>query len=106
VKKLAALSPFVHHHFLWLLFGSYALAALWPALGPAIRNISFGEVSVFGEKTKFTLPVLMLAFFLLNAGLGIRTAELKNLLLHPRTLIGGLAGNLLVPILYILHSAH
>jgi bile acid:Na+ symporter, BASS family len=101
VKRLAALSHFVHHYFLWLLLGSYALAAAWPGLGLAIRKVSFGEIAVLGETTKVTLPVVMLAFLLFNAGLGIRTGELKNLLRRPLALVAGLAGNLLVPILYI-----
>ncbi len=101
MKRLAALSHFVHHYFLWLLLGSYALAAAWPGLGLEIRKISFGEIAVLGETTKVTLPVVMLAFLLFNAGLGIRTGELKTLLRHPLALVAGLAGNLLVPILYI-----
>jgi BASS family bile acid:Na+ symporter len=101
MKRLGAVSHFVHAYFLWLLLASYALAAAWPALGLAIRKVSFGEVAVLGEKTKVTLPVLMLAFLLFNAGLGIRTGELKNLLRHPLGLVAGLAGNLLVPILYV-----
>jgi len=59
MKKFAALFHFVHHHFLWLLLGSYAVAALWSALGLSIRSIAFGEVSVLGEKTNLTLPVLI-----------------------------------------------
>jgi len=101
MRRLAALSHLVHDHFIWLLLGSYALAAVWPDLGLAIRNISFGEVTVFREKTKFTLPVVMLAFLLLNAGLGVQARELKNLLRHPLALVAGLAANLLVPITYI-----
>jgi BASS family bile acid:Na+ symporter len=101
MRRLAALSHVVHDHFIWLLLGSYAVAAVSPALGLAIRNVSFGEVTAFGDTTKVTLPVAMLAFLLLNAGLGVQTGELKNLLRHPLALVGGLAANLLVPILYI-----
>jgi BASS family bile acid:Na+ symporter len=101
MKMLAAFSHFIHARFIWLLLGSYAVAAVWPQLGLAIRNVSFGEVSVFGEKTKFTLPVLMLALLLLNAGLGVQTGQLKNLLRRPLALIAGLGANLLVPIAYI-----
>jgi BASS family bile acid:Na+ symporter len=101
MKRLAAVSRLVHHYFLWLLLASYALAVAWPAPGLAIRNISFGEVAVFGAKTKVSLPVVMLAFLLFNAGWGIRTGGLKNLLRQPLPLVAGLAGNLLVPILYI-----
>ena len=101
MRRLVFLSHFVHDYFIWLLFGSYALAALWPNLGLAVRNISFGEFAVFREKTKLTLPVVMLAFLLLNAGLGVQTGELTALLRQPLVLIAGLAANLLAPITYI-----
>src|SRR4051794_3278063 len=100
-KRLSILSHFVHDYFLWFLLGSYAIAALFPGLGLAIRNVSFEEVSVFREKVPFTLPVLMLAFLLLNAGLGVQTGQLRNLLRSPSPLIAGLAVNLLLPIAYI-----
>jgi BASS family bile acid:Na+ symporter len=105
-RRLAALSQFVHGYFIWLLLGSYALAALWPSVGRVIRNVSFGEITVFGEKTTFTLPVLMLAFLLLNAGLGIQFGELKNLLRHPLPLVAGLVANGMVPIAYIYFLSH
>jgi BASS family bile acid:Na+ symporter len=101
-KPLAALYHFIHRHFVWLLLGSYAAATLWPGLGMSIRNVSFGEVAFFGERTTLTLPAVMLAFLLFNAGLGVRAGELKNLLRHPLALTAGLVANLFVPILYIL----
>ena len=39
MRRLAALSHLVHDHFIWLLLGSYALAAVWPDLGLAIRKL-------------------------------------------------------------------
>jgi BASS family bile acid:Na+ symporter len=101
MRRLAALSHFIHEYFIWFLLGSYALAAVWPGLGLAIRKSSFGEITVFGEKTALTLPVVMLALLLLNAGLGVPIGELKNLLRHPLALFCGLAANLVVPIAYI-----
>jgi BASS family bile acid:Na+ symporter len=100
MSRLAAVSHFVHEHFLWLLLGSYALAAVCPGLGLTIRTVSFGEVAIFGQM-KVTLPVVMLALVLLNAGLGTQTRELKNLLRQPLALAAGLGANLLVPIAYI-----
>src|SRR5262245_64643488 len=97
LKQLAALSHFVHEYFLWFLLGSYAVAGVWPGLGAAIRGISFGEVTVLGEPVKVTLPVAMLAFLLLNAGLGVQTDRLRGLLRNPLVLLAGLAANLLVP---------
>jgi bile acid:Na+ symporter, BASS family len=96
-----ALSHFIHKHFLWFIFASYILAGLLPGLGLWIRAVKFGEVVVFGQRTTVSLPILMLAFLLLNAGLGVQTSQLRNLLYHPRTLLFGLVGNLIVPIAFI-----
>ena len=96
-----SLAHFIHRHFIWLLLGSYAVAAFCPWLGLAIRSVTFGEIAVFSEKTKITLPVVMLAFLLLNAGLGVQTEDLKTILRHPWALIAGLVANLLVPIAFI-----
>jgi BASS family bile acid:Na+ symporter len=92
---------FIHRYFIWPLLGSYAVAALWPGPGLAARAVSFGQVTILGETVRLTPPVLMLAFLLLNAGLGVQTGQLKNLLRHPLALMAGLAANLLVPIAYI-----
>lgn len=99
--SLSSIEHFLHKRFIWLLLASYVLAGIFPGLGMAIRGVSFGEVTLFQERTSFTLPVLMLALLLLNAGLGIQTGELKNMLRHPLALVIGLAANLLVPIAYI-----
>jgi BASS family bile acid:Na+ symporter len=92
----------VHRHFLWLLLGSYAAAALWPAPGLWVRGISFGEIHQFGETTSVTLPMLMLALLLANAGLGVQTTELKRPLRGVAVLLVGLVANLAVPMLCIL----
>lgn len=101
MRQLAALSHFIHEYFIWLLLGSYVVAAVCPGPGLAIRGVVFGEVFLLSEKMKITLPVVMLAFLLLNAGLGVQTSELKNLLRNPLTLMLGLAANVVVPILFI-----
>ncbi len=101
-SKLDWISHFIHQRFIWLLIGSYAVASMLPGLGLAIRHVSFGEVVILGDKTKFSLPMLMLAFLLFNAGLGVRTSHLRNLLRAPLVLIGGLVANLLIPIAFIL----
>ncbi len=97
----AALSAAFHHHFLWLLLGSYAVAAAFPRPGLALRGVSFGTVTLFGETTRLTAPSAMLAFLLLNAGLGMPTGQLRHLLRPPLALAAGLAANLAVPIAYV-----
>lgn len=98
---LGRCAHFVHRYFISLLVGSYAVAAVLPDLGNAIRTVSFGEIPFFHERTKVSLPMLMLAFLLLNAGLGVKATELRSLLKTPRIVFGGLAANLLIPLAFI-----
>jgi BASS family bile acid:Na+ symporter len=97
---VAALAGEVHRRFLWLLLGAYAAAALAPAPGLWVRDVSVGEAAVLGDRTRVTLPMLMLAFLLLSAGLGIRPSELGGLARRPLVLIAGLAANALVPLAF------
>jgi BASS family bile acid:Na+ symporter len=99
-KLVTFLSSFLHRHFLWLLLGSYAAAALTPGFGQWIRDVSFGEVRLSQQKTTITLPMLMLALLLLNAGLGVRSSRLKGMPRIWPVLLAGLAANLLVPVAF------
>jgi BASS family bile acid:Na+ symporter len=94
-------SHFVHQNFLWLLVGSYAAAAVLPAPGLFLRNVSLGEYDLPQEDTVVTLPMAMLALLLFNAGLGVRIAELRHLLRSPAALLAGLVANLAIPIAFI-----
>jgi BASS family bile acid:Na+ symporter len=102
---VVAFSHFVHRYFLWLLIGSYVLAGFVPALGLAIRSVNFGQVTLWGETTRISLPMVMLSLLLLNAGLGVETNQLKMLLHGPRLLLAGLAANVLVPVAFIVGVA-
>ena len=64
------LSQFLHHHLLWFLIGVYALAAFFPTGGLWFRNVSFGDLTIFQEKTHISLLMIMLASLMFNAGLG------------------------------------
>ena len=86
--RIARLSHFLHKNLLWLLLGSYALAAAWPGPGLKARGVSVGQVAFFHEQINLSLPVLTLASLLLNAGLGVQVAQLRGLALPP----GGAAG--------------
>src|SRR5579871_2476245 len=90
--SLSHFAHVVHRSFLWLLIGSYALAGLAPAPGLAIRGVTLGGV---------TLPMLMLAALLGNAGLGIEPDRLKTLVRCLHVLLGGLLANLLVPVAFL-----
>lgn len=100
-SPVATLSHFIRQRFLWLLFGAYAVAALWPGWGLWMRDVSLGEVAIMQERTPITLPLLMLAFMLLNAGLGVRLSELKHFLQNLVTLSTGVVANLLMPIAFL-----
>ena len=100
-KLVTMVSGFINRHFLWLLLGSYAAAGFAPRLGVWIRDVSFGEVGLLQQETRITLPMLMLALLLLNAGLGVRSSQLKWLPRVSLVLFAGLAANVLVPVAFI-----
>jgi BASS family bile acid:Na+ symporter len=97
----AFLSRFLHDHFFPLLIGSYIVAAILPGPGLGIRRVDFGRVALFGQSMHVTLPTLMLGMLLLNAGLGVRLADLKGLIRRPLPLLVGLFANLAIPIVFI-----
>jgi BASS family bile acid:Na+ symporter len=99
---LARLSHVVHKQLLWLLLGSYAIAACAPAPGLWIRDVSLGEVALAGARTRVSLSMVMLGSLLLNAGLGVDPGKIRVLLRSPGLLGAGLAANLLIPIAFIL----
>lgn len=98
---LAHFSHFLHRNFIWFLIGSYVVAAAAPRAGLAIKNVSLGRFHLFGESLHVSLPMLLLALLLLNAGLGVQTAQLRHLLRRPGSLVAGLAANSCIPIAYI-----
>jgi bile acid:Na+ symporter, BASS family len=98
---LAHFSHFLHRNFIWFLIGSYVVAAAAPRAGLAIKNVSLGRFYLFGESLHLSLPMLLLALLLLNAGMGVQTAQLRHLLRKPGSLLAGLTANLFIPIAYI-----
>ena len=95
------LSQFIHHHLLWFLISAYAVAAVFPTAGLRIRTLSFGDIMVFGTKIHLSLVLLLLATLMFNAGLGVKTSQLKSLVQKVWVLVAGLAANILIPIGYI-----
>ncbi len=98
---LARFGHFLHRNFIWFLLGSYAVAAVAPQAGLAIKNVSLGKFVLFGDSIHLSLPMLLLALLLLSAGLGVQTDQLRHLLRRPWILAAGLTANLLIPIAYI-----
>ena len=95
-----ALSQFLHHHLLWFLISAYAIAAVSPTVGLGIRRISFGDISIFHERTPISLLLLLLASLMFNAGLGLKTSHFRDVLHKKRVLVAGLVANVAIPMAY------
>lgn len=100
-SKTNRLAHFLHERFLWFLVGSYAVASVFPSFGLWLRDVSFGQMSIWGGSTRFSLSIMMLSFLLLNAGIGVEPAQLKKLIRSPITVLAGLSANLAIPIAFI-----
>jgi BASS family bile acid:Na+ symporter len=87
---------FAHRYFLWLLVAAYLLAAIWPTPGNALRHAALGISGVV-----ISLPMMLLAVLLFNAGLGAGVSELAAVVRRPRDLLAGVGANLLVPIAFL-----
>jgi bile acid:Na+ symporter, BASS family len=92
----------IHRRFVWAIVGSYAVAAVLPGLGVWIRNAGSGANPAQQGGIHFSLPALMLGTLLFNAGLGVSTKGLRDLLERPVLLLGGVAANLATPLAFIL----
>lgn len=101
-STLARMAELLHHRLLWLVLGAYALAAFAPGAGLWLRGLNFGDFTLVGARAPVTLPSVLLAVLLFNAGLGVEAARLRSLVRRPGALLAGLAANLLVPALFIL----
>jgi bile acid:Na+ symporter, BASS family len=99
---LDKLSHVIHKHLLWLMIGSYAVAAFAPSFGLWIRDVSVGDITVWGAQTRMSLSMLMLASLLVNAGLGVPLDKVGQMFRSPKLLSAGLLANLLIPIAFIL----
>ena len=94
-------ATFLHQHLLWFLISAYTLAALWPTPGLWIRNLGFGDFSIFQAKLHGSVLLLLIATLMFNAGLGVRTVHFHSLLRQTRVLFAGLTANLIIPMTYI-----
>lgn len=85
----------LHHHFLWLLAGSYLLAAVCPWPGVAIRHTAVLDAGGGGV---ISLPLVLLAFLLFNAGLAADATDLAGVVRRPLALLAGVAATVAVPL--------
>ncbi|MCA9263313.1 MAG: bile acid:sodium symporter [Planctomycetales bacterium] len=96
--RLARMVRVIQRVFVWLVLAAYVSAALFPSPGMWIRYVHFGHLTVLGVQLKVTLPLLMLAFLLFNAGVGTRVSELPGLVRHPSVLVLGVLGVVAIPL--------
>ncbi|HUY92248.1 MAG TPA: bile acid:sodium symporter [Pirellulales bacterium] len=101
LSRLSNVSQFVHHHLIWFLLASYAVAAVAPGPGLWIKGVSFGHAGFAGQQVHLSLPLVLLSCLLLNAGLGVDLAQIGGMLRGWRVLALGAATNLFVPIAFI-----
>ena len=100
----------IHHtlskYLLWLLIGAYIIASMAPQVGVTIRSIQLFHLPWF-DHAHFNVTLLsgLLTLMLFNAGLCMRTSELKSLSRHPALLFLGICLNTVLPcaLLYLLH---
>lgn len=100
--RLSSLAHFLHARLLWLLLAAYFVAALFPGPALALRAISFELGAGTALNIPLTLPALLLAVLLFNAGFGTRISALRNLGQSSVVLGAGTVVNLAAPVLAIL----
>lgn len=99
--NLLSISQFLQRHLLWFLIAAYVIAVVFPIPGLWIRNVSFGEITIYQQKTNISLLMIMLAILMFNAGLGLKISHIKKFFEKKYLLLAGLVANITIPIIYI-----
>ncbi len=99
---MKTLAQFLHRHLLVGLLLAYGLAACFPAWGVWMKDARPLSVVTGGVGSTPTVPSLLLAFLLFQAGLRVQGERLRRVARRPMVLLVGLAANLAVPVLYLL----
>lgn len=98
---MLSISQFLQRHLLWFLIAAYVIAVVLPVPGLQIRNVSFGEITIYQQKTNISLLMIMLAILMFNAGLGLNISHINKYVEKKYVLLAGLAANITIPIIYI-----
>jgi BASS family bile acid:Na+ symporter len=88
----------------WLLLGSYLVGALLPSPGVAMRGVSVMVRLPGGGNLTATLPMFLLGFLLVVAGLGVNLRDLRSDL-RVRSVFAGLLVNAFYPIAFTMLAA-
>lgn len=91
----------IHKYFIWAIVSSYIAAAFLPAFGLWIREVDVALLIAPPGKISISLPPLMLAMLVFNAGLGVSLNELRSAPRKAFMMIAGLFGNLAAPLTMI-----
>ncbi len=97
----ATLVYVIHKYFIWAIVSSYIVAALLPRFGLWIREFDVALLIAAQGKVNLSLPPLMLAMLVFNAGLGVSLNELRSAPRKAFMMIAGLFGNLAAPLTMI-----
>ena len=97
----AILVHIIHKYFIFAIVFSYIAAALLPQFGLWIRCVDLGTFLAQQGKMNLTLPPLMLATLLFNAGLGMSLNELREMPHKAFMMLAGLFGNTAAPLAMI-----
>jgi bile acid:Na+ symporter, BASS family len=90
----------VQRHFLWLLLACYALSAMWPGPGLAMRGWEWARIGR-GE-VPLSLPLLLLAVMLFAAALLTDLSQIRIVSHHPFVLVAAMAAVWAGPALLVL----
>src|SRR5262245_63275082 len=102
--RVRRLAEFMHHRLLWLLMGSYILAALIPGPGLWLRSVNLAAVADVGLPHA-SVPYALLSFLLFNAGLGVRMNRLWQFARRPTLLAVGVLANIVLLVVFFLGSS-
>jgi BASS family bile acid:Na+ symporter len=102
MDRISALSHLLHRRLLPLIVGSYALAATFPAAGLWIKDAAIVDFGSGAGRVTMTIPKLLLALLLFNAGMRTRLSRVGQIARRPGVVLAGLAANLAVPLLFLI----
>jgi BASS family bile acid:Na+ symporter len=94
------LADLVRRHFLWLLLACYALAAIWPKPGLAMRQWEWSSARL--AEVPLSLPLFLLAVMLFSAALLTDVSQIRLVSRHPIVLFIALVAVWLGPALVVL----
>jgi bile acid:Na+ symporter, BASS family len=95
---------FVQRHFLWLLLGCYALAAIWPGPGIPLRQWTWSPGGL--ADLRLTVPLLLLAMMLFSAAVLTELTQIRSVLQSPLLLCVATAAVWLGPSLLVVLSGY